>query len=84
MDLLALLTIGILAGQAASLLSGYSLGAIGNSIAGLTGTFFLSEYVGVLFSISESLAMFAGGLAGAVVILAAFHAAEAFTGAKHR
>lgn len=83
MDLLALLTIGILAGQTASLLSGYSLGAIGNSISGLTGIFFLSDYVAVLFGISESPAMFAGGLAGAVFISAAFHAGEAFTGAKH-
>jgi uncharacterized membrane protein YeaQ/YmgE (transglycosylase-associated protein family) len=83
MDILALLTIGILAGLAASLLSGYSLGAIGNSIAGLTGTFFLSDYVAVLFGISESPAMFAGGLAGAVLILAVIHAGEALTGAKH-
>jgi hypothetical protein len=84
MDLLTLLTIGILSGQAAALLSGYSLGAIGNSIAGLTGTLFLGEYIALLFGLSEPLGMFAGGIAGSVLILAAFNAGEAFTGAKHR
>jgi len=49
MELLTLITIGILSGQAAAVFSSYSLGAIGNSIAGLTGTLLLSKYIVLLF-----------------------------------
>ncbi len=84
MDLLALITIGILAGQGAAILNGYSLGAIGNSIVGLTGTLFLAKYMVLLFGLSEHLAMAAGGLAGALVILAVFNAGESLTRKKHR
>jgi uncharacterized membrane protein YeaQ/YmgE (transglycosylase-associated protein family) len=83
MDLLALITIGILAGQAAAVFSSYSLGAIGNSIAGLTGTLLISKYVVLLFGLSEHMAQVAGGFAGALVILAVFDAAESFSHKKH-
>jgi uncharacterized membrane protein YeaQ/YmgE (transglycosylase-associated protein family) len=84
MDLLALITIGILAGQAAAVFSSYSLGPIGNSIAGLTGTLLISKYVVLLFGLSEHMAQVAGGFAGALVILAVFDAAESFSHKKHR
>ena len=84
MDLLALITIGILTGQVAAVFNSYSLGAIGNSIAGLTGALFLAKYAALLFDLSEHLAMLAGGFAGALVILAVFNAAESFTHKKHK
>jgi hypothetical protein len=84
MDLLALITISVLAGQGAAVLNGYSLGAIGNSVAGLTGTLFLGKYGVLLFGLPEHLAMIAGASAGALVILAVFSAGESFTRKKHR
>jgi hypothetical protein len=84
MELLTLITIGILSGQAAAVFSSYSLGAIGNSIAGLTGTLLLSKYIVLLFGLSEHMAMIAGGIAGALVILAVFDAAESLSHKKHR
>ena len=79
MDILSLLTIGILAGQAAALLNSYSLGAIGNSIAGLTGALFLSKYLSAVFDLPQTAGLIAGGLLGAAVILAVFNAGESFT-----
>jgi uncharacterized membrane protein YeaQ/YmgE (transglycosylase-associated protein family) len=84
MDLLALLTIGVLAGQAAAVLNGYSLGAIGNGIAGLTGALFLGNYLSALFDMSNTLGLVAGGMLGAAVILAVFSAGESLTRKKHR
>jgi uncharacterized membrane protein YeaQ/YmgE (transglycosylase-associated protein family) len=83
MDLLTLLTIGVLSGQAASLLSGgYSLGALGNSIAGITGALFLGKTISLIFGLSSNEAMVAGGLGGALVILLVFKAAESLTTVK--
>ena len=84
MDLLELLIISILAGQAAAVFNSYSLGAIGNSIAGLTGSFFLGKYIALLFGLSEHLALAVAGFAGALVILAVFSAAESLTRKKHK
>jgi hypothetical protein len=84
MDLLALLTIGVLAGQAAAVLSGYSLGAIGNGIAGLTGALFLGKYLAVVFGINTYLGMFAGGMLGTLLILIVFSAAESLLSKKKR
>jgi uncharacterized membrane protein YeaQ/YmgE (transglycosylase-associated protein family) len=72
-----------LAGQMASLVyGGYSLGAIGNSLAGITGALFLAKYMTLLFGMSAYFAMFAGGALGALVILAVFSAAESLTSNK--
>lgn len=84
MDLLALLTIGVLTGQAAAVLNGYSLGAIGNGIAGLTGALFLGSYLSALFDMSNTIGLVAGGMLGAAVILAVFNAGESLTHKKHR
>ena len=85
MDLLALFTIGILTGQAAAVLNGYSLGAIGNGIAGLTGALFLGSYLSAMFDMSTTTGLVAGGLLGAAVILAVFSAGESLSiKKKHR
>jgi uncharacterized membrane protein YeaQ/YmgE (transglycosylase-associated protein family) len=85
MELIVILAIGILAGQSASFVyGGYSLGALGNGIAGLTGALFLGNYFTVLFGMSIYLGMFAGGAAGALFILAVFSAGEAMVGKKKR
>lgn len=77
MEYIALLALGILAGQVASLLcGGYSMGALGNGIAGLTGALFTGKYIATVFAISQFAGMFAGGLLGAFVILVVFSAAE--------
>ena len=83
MNILTLLTIGVLSGQAASLLNGgYSLGALGNSIAGITGALFLGKTISLLFGLSSTEAMVAGGLGGALVILLVFKAAESLITVK--
>lgn len=83
MELIALLVVGIFSGQIASILfGGYSLGAIGNSIAGITGALFLGRYISPLFSIPVEAGLFAGGIAGALVILAVFNAGESMTQKK--
>lgn len=85
MELIALLVIGIFSGQIASLCyGGYSLGAIGNSIAGLTGALFLGKYLSPLFAIPLEAGMFAGGILGALVILAVFSAGESMSRKKNR
>jgi uncharacterized membrane protein YeaQ/YmgE (transglycosylase-associated protein family) len=85
MELIALLVIGIFSGQIASLCyGGYSLGAIGNSIAGLTGALFLGKYLSPLFAIPLEAGMLAGGILGALVILAVFSAGESMTRKKNR
>ncbi len=83
MELFALLALGILAGQLASLLNGgYSLGAVGNGIAGITGALFIGNYLSLIFGMSTYVGMFAGGALGAFVILAVFSAGEALTSNK--
>lgn len=85
MEFIAILALGILAGQISStLLGGYSLGAIGNGIAGITGALFLSKYVAAIFGISIYLGMFAGGAIGALCILIVFSAAESLKSKKKR
>jgi uncharacterized membrane protein YeaQ/YmgE (transglycosylase-associated protein family) len=77
MDLLALLIAGIVAGNVSALFfGGYSLGAVGNSIAGLTGALFLSNYVSQLFGLSKYPSQICAGMAGAVVILVVFRLVE--------
>ena len=83
MDLLTLFTIGVLTGHAASLLNSYSLGALGNSLVGLTGALFLGNYLSAMFEMSSTMGLVAGGLAGATVILAVFNATESFRQKKH-
>ena len=85
MELIAILAIGILAGQLASFVyGGYSLGAFGNGIAGLTGALFLGKYFTLIFDMSSYLGMFAGGVAGALFILAVFSAGESLITKKNR
>jgi uncharacterized membrane protein YeaQ/YmgE (transglycosylase-associated protein family) len=77
MELIALFTLGILSGQLASLVySGYTLGALGNGIAGLTGAIFLSKYLTIIFGMSAYTSMFVGGVLGAFFILVLFSAGE--------
>ena len=83
MEIFALLVLGILAGQLASLINGgYSLGAVGNGIAGITGALFIGKYISLIFGMSTYVGMFAGGVLGAFVILAVFSAGEALTSRK--
>ena len=85
MELIALLVVGIFSGQIASICcGGYSLGAIGNSIAGLTGALFLGKFLSPLLGIPVEAGMFVGGIGGALVILAVFSAAESMTRKKSR
>jgi len=83
MELFALLALGVLAGQLASLIyGGYSLGTVGNSIAGITGALFLGKYITLLFGMSTYFGSFAGGVIGAFVILAVFSVGESLTSGK--
>ncbi|MEQ1536668.1 MAG: hypothetical protein ABL923_12415 [Burkholderiaceae bacterium] len=83
MEYIALLALGVLAGQVASLLNGgYSLGALGNGIAGLTGALFTGKYLAEVFGMSELAGMFSGGVLGAFVILAVFSAGESLRNSK--
>ena len=83
MEIFAILVLGILAGQLASLLNGgYSLGAVGNSIAGITGALFIGKYISLIFGVSTYVGMFTGGVLGTFVILAVFSAGEALTSRK--
>jgi uncharacterized membrane protein YeaQ/YmgE (transglycosylase-associated protein family) len=85
MEYIALLALGVLAGQVASILcGGYSLGALGNGIAGLTGALFTGNYIATIFGISQFAGMFAGGFLGAFIILVAFSAAESLGKSKKR
>ncbi len=78
MEIFAVIVAGIVAGNIAALMiGGYSLGAIGNSIAGITGALFLSKYLGAMFSLSTYPSMLASGLVGALFILFVFKLAEA-------
>jgi uncharacterized membrane protein YeaQ/YmgE (transglycosylase-associated protein family) len=82
-ELITTLAIGILAGQLASFMyGGYSIGAIGNGIAGITGAMFTGKYLATVFGISQFAGMFLGGLVGAFVILVVFSAAEALFSKK--
>ena len=83
MELLAVLVASIVAGNVAALfLGGYSLGAIGNSIAGLTGSFFLSTYKSQLFGLSKYPSHVCAGVVGTLVILLVFRMAESAVGKK--
>ncbi len=83
MEFIAVLVAGIVAGNIAALLiGGYSLGAIGNSIAGVTGALFLSKYLGAMFSLSSYPSMLASGLVGALFILVVFKMAESLQSQK--
>ena len=85
MELLAVLVAGIVAGNVAALfLGGYSLGAIGNSIAGLTGSFFLSNYISQLFGLSKYPSHVCAGVVSALVILVVFRMAESALAKKSR
>lgn len=82
MEYIALLIIGILSGRVASMMSGYSMGAFGNSIAGLTGAAFTSKYLATMMGISNTVGMLVGGVLGAVVILLVFNAVESLFSSK--
>jgi uncharacterized membrane protein YeaQ/YmgE (transglycosylase-associated protein family) len=85
MDYIALLALGVLSGQVASLLfGGYSLGALGNGVAGLTGSFFTGKYFTDIFGMPELAGAFVGGVLGAFVILAIFSAGESLRTKKKR
>ena len=85
MEYIALLALGILAGQVASLLyGGYSLGALGNGFAGLAGALFTGKYLAAIFEIPEFAGMFVGGVLGALLILAVFSAGESLRANKKR
>lgn len=81
MEIFAVLVAGIVAGNVAALfLGGYSLGAIGNSIAGMTGSFFLSDYMISLFGLSKYSSHVCAGIVGALIILVVFRMAESAVG----
>lgn len=83
MEILAVIIAGIVAGNIAALpMGGYSLGAVGNSIAGMTGVLFLSNYLGVMFSLDTYPSMLVSGLAGALFILLVFKMAESLRSQK--
>ena len=85
MEFITLMVAGIITGQIASMFcGGYSLGTIGNSIAGLTGALFLGKYLAPVFDMPLEAGMFAGGLLGASVILMVFSAGESMTRKKSR
>ena len=84
MEIISILTIGILSGLAASTLCGYSLGVLGNGISGATGALFLGKYLAVLFGMSSYAGMFAGGAIGALVVLVVFNTAESLMAKKKR
>lgn len=86
MEYITLLALGILAGKLASLLyGGYSLGTLGNGIAGLIGALIIDEYLTAIFGIPEFAGVFVGGVLGAIVILAVFSVGESLlrTHKKH-
>lgn len=82
MEYIALLVIGIFSGRVASMMSGYSMGAFGNSIAGLTGAAFTSKYLAMMMGMSNTVGMLVGGVLGAIVILLVFNAAESLFSTK--
>ncbi len=85
MEYITLLALCILAGKLASLLyGGYSLGALGNGIAGLTGALFTGKYLAAMFGMPEFAGMFVGGVLGAFVILVVFNAGESLRTNKKR
>jgi uncharacterized membrane protein YeaQ/YmgE (transglycosylase-associated protein family) len=64
------------------MLTGYSMGAFGNSIAGLTGAAFTSKYLAALLGMTNIVGMLVGGVLGAAVILLVFSAAESIFSVK--
>ncbi len=82
MDLLTLLTIGVFTGLVSALLIGYSLGALGNSIAGVAGALYWGKYLSAVLDVSATAGLIAGGILGAAVILAIFSAGEYFNRKK--
>jgi uncharacterized membrane protein YeaQ/YmgE (transglycosylase-associated protein family) len=85
MEFIAVLALGILSGQIAStLLGSYSLGSIGNGIAGITGALILGKYLTSIFGMPVYLGMFAGGTVGTLLILIVFSIAESLFSKKNR
>jgi uncharacterized membrane protein YeaQ/YmgE (transglycosylase-associated protein family) len=85
MDTLSLLLLGVFAGFLASLLLGdYSLGLIGNSLAGLSGALFLGDYASLMLGLPKYPGQFVAGVAGAVAILVIFRMAESVVAKKNR
>jgi hypothetical protein len=80
MELFALFTIGIVSSQAASLFSDeYTLGTLGNGLAGIAGAFFLGNVLSVVIGMPIYLGMFMGGMAVTLLAWAVFGAAESLT-----
>ena len=85
MDTLSLLLLGVFAGFLASLLLGdYSLGLIGNSLAGLSGALFLGDYASLMLGLPKYPGQFVAGVAGAAAILVIFRMAESVVAKKKR
>ncbi|MDO8456593.1 MAG: hypothetical protein Q7T07_06750 [Burkholderiaceae bacterium] len=83
MDTLSILLIGVFAGFLASLLLGdYSLGLIGNSLAGLSGAMFLGDYASLMLGLPKYPGQFVAGALGAVAILVIFRMAETLVSKK--
>lgn len=85
MDILSILLMGIFAGFLASLLLGdYSLGLIGNSLAGLSSALFLGDYASLMLGLPKYPGQFVAGVLGAVAILVIFRMAETLVSKKKR
>ena len=85
MNTLPLLLLGVFAGFLASLLlEGYSLGMIGNSLAGLSGALFLGDYASLMLGLPKYPGQFVAGVAGAAAILVIFRMAESVVAKKKR
>ncbi len=85
MAALPILLMGVFAGFLASLLLGnYSLGLIGNSLAGLSGALFLGDSVSLMFGLPKYPGHFVAGAIGAVAILIIFRLAEAVVSKKSK
>lgn len=85
MNTLSLLLLGVFAGFLASLLlEDYSLGLIGNGLAGLSGALFLGDYASLMLGLPKYGGQFVAGVAGAVAILVIFRMAESVVAKKNR
>lgn len=85
MGTLSIFLIGVSAGFLASLLlGGYSLGLIGNSLAGASSVMFLGDYASLLLGLPKYPGQFVAGVLGAAAILIIFRMAEAVLGKKSK
>lgn len=83
MDTLSILLIGLSAGFLASLLLGnYSLGLIGNCLAGASSALFLGDAASLLLGLPKHPGQFVAGVLGAAVIMIIFRMVEALFGKK--